>query len=90
MNTNDTVARIDRLIGMGERMIVVNADNDTDGMKAFCHGIKGVVEEIHGFGNQLSARFGTIDGYDPGVVDEGIAILKDLRRLVLYAGEYGC
>ncbi len=87
MNTSETVARINRLIGMGEGLIV---DNGTDGMKVFCHGISALVEEIHGFGNQLSARFCAIAGYDLKTVEEGMAVLRDLRRLVLYAGEYGC
>ncbi len=90
MNTNETVARIDRLIGIGEKITAVNADNGADGMKAFCHGIKELIEEIHGFGNRLSAGFGAIDNYDPKAIEEGIAILKDLRRVVLYAGEFGC
>jgi len=90
MNTSETVARIDRLIGMGERIGSGNADDGANGMKVFCHGIKELIEEIHGFGNQLSARFSAIDGYDPKAVEDGIAVLKDLRRVVLYAGEYGC
>ncbi len=90
MNTNETVARIDRLIEMGERIGAGNADEGADGMKVFCHGIKELIEDIHGFGNQLSAVFGAMDSYDPKAVEEGIAVLKDLRRLVLYAGEYGC
>ncbi len=54
------------------------------------HRIIELIEEIHGFGNQLSAKFSAINGYDKKTLKEGIAVLKDLRRLVLYAGEYGC
>lgn len=90
MNTDETVARIDRLIGIGERMTVVNAESSGELMKAFCHGISAIVEEIQGFGNRLSAGFSAIDVYDPKAVEEGLAVLRDMRRLVLYAGEYGC
>jgi hypothetical protein len=90
MNTNEVVKRIDELIGMGEMIIAGNATDGSDRMKGFCNGIKALSEEIHGFGNQLSSGFGAIDVYDPRTVAKGMAILKDLRRLVLYAGEYGC
>lgn len=90
MNTNEVVKRIDEFIGMGESIIVGKAHDGSEGMEGFCHGIKALIEEIHGFGNQLSTKFDAIDVYDPQMVAEGIAVLQDLRRMVLYAGEYGC
>jgi hypothetical protein len=90
MNTNEMVKRIDELVGMGERIKAGNADDGSDGIKGFCHGIKVLIEEIHGFGNRLSARFGAIEGDNLEEVEEGISVLRDLRKLVLYAGEYGC
>jgi hypothetical protein len=90
MNTNETVRRIDELIGMGQRIESGKATCDSGRMKEFCHGIGALVEEIHGFGNQLSARFGASEGYDQELVKEGITALGELRNLVLYAGEYGC
>ena len=90
MNTNEVVKRIDEFIRMGESIIAGNAHDESEGIEGFCHGMKALIEEIHGFGNQLSASFDAIDVYDPGMVAEGVAILQDLRRMVLYAGEYGC
>jgi hypothetical protein len=90
MNTNEMVKRIDELIRMGEKVKAGDANDRFDGMKGFCHGVKVLIEEIHGFGNQLSARFGAIEGYNLEEVEEGISVLKDLRKLILYAGEYGC
>ncbi len=90
MNTNEVVKRIDEFIGMGESIVAGNAHDGSEGMEGFCHGIKALIEEIHGFGNQLSARFDAIDVYDQRMVAEGLAALQDLRRMVLYAGEYGC
>ena len=89
MNTNDMISRIDALIGMGKKITVGNAHDGSDGMKGFRHGINTLIEEVHGAGNQLSAGFGAIDGYDPRMVAEGIAVLEDLRRLVIYSGEFG-
>ena len=78
------------MIGIGEQMTAANAGKGADGMRAFSHGVSALIEDIHGFANQLSARFGIMDGYDPKAVEEGMAVLKELRRLVLYAGEFGC
>lgn len=89
MNTSEMIRRIDELIGMGEKIKARNAHDGSDGMKGFRDGIKTLIEEVHGSGNQLSAGFGVIDGYDPRMVAEGIAVLEDLRRVVLYSGEFG-
>lgn len=78
------------MIGMGQIIESDDAACDLGRMKEFCQGIGALVEEIHGFGNQLSARFGASEGYDQELVEEGITVLGELRRVVLYAGEYGC
>lgn len=90
MNTNDVVKRIDEFIGIGECIVAGNAHDGSAGLEGFCHGIKALIEEIHGFGNQLSARFDAIDADDRRMAAEGLAVLQDLRRMVLYAGEFGC
>jgi len=88
MNTSEMISRIDALIGMGEKITAGNARNGSDGMEGFRHGIQTLIEEVHGSGNQLPAGFGANDGYDPRLVAEGIALLEDLRRVVLYTGEF--
>jgi len=89
MKTSEMINRIDELIGMGEKIKPGNAHDGSDGMKGFRHGIKTLIEEVHGTGNQLSAGFGANDVYEPRMVAEGIAVLEDLRREVLYSGEFG-
>jgi hypothetical protein len=88
MNTSEMISRIDALIEMGVIITAGNAHDGSDGMKGFRQGIITLIEEVHGSGNQLSAGFGAIDGYDPRMVAEGIAVLEDLRRVVLYTGEF--
>ncbi|MRR33525.1 hypothetical protein EG829_02350 [bacterium] len=88
MNTSEMVSRIDALIGMGEKIKAENASDGSDGMKGFRQGIKTLIEDVHGSGNQLSAGFCASDVYDPRMVAEGIAVLEDLRRVVLYTGEF--
>jgi len=83
------ISRIDKLIGIGEKIEAGNAHDGSDGMKGFRHGIKTLIEEVRGAGNGLSAGFGIIDVYEPRMVTEGIAVLKDLHRLVLFSGEFG-
>ena len=88
MNTSEMISRIDKLIGMGEKIAEGNALDGSDGMMGFRNGIKKLIEEVHGSDNQLSAEFGAIDGYDLRMVAEGIAVHEDLRRVVLYTGEF--
>jgi len=87
MDTSDMISRIDKLIGIVEKIEARNAHDGSDGMKGFRHGIKTLIEEVRGAGNGLSAGFGIIDV--PRMVAEGIAVIEDQRRLVLYSGEFG-
>ncbi len=94
MNTNELVRRIDESIGTGMGILagrsIEGADRreDSDGIKKFCLEVKVLIEEIYGGGNHLSRQFGKSDGYDPEMVIEGLAVLKDLRRVTFYSGEF--
>jgi hypothetical protein len=94
MSTNELVGRIDESIEMGKRILEAyyNKKNDSteahDGMKEFCKGIKGLIEDVYGDGNHLFHKFAVIDGFDPEKVEEGLAVLTDLRRLIIYTGEF--
>jgi hypothetical protein len=94
MNSNELLGRIDESIEMGKRILEPhdNKKNDStealDGMKDFCQGMKVLIEDLYGAGNHLSHKFAAIDGFDPETVAEGLAVLADLRRVIIYTGEF--
>jgi soluble cytochrome b562 len=94
MSTNELLGRIDESIEMGKRILEAHDNKKTDsteahvGMKDFCQGIKVLIEDLYGDGNHLSHKFAVIDGFDPEKVAEGLAVLTDLRRLIIYTGEF--
>ncbi|HET6419317.1 MAG TPA: hypothetical protein VFG19_04120 [Geobacteraceae bacterium] len=94
MNTNELVCRIDESIETGMGILAgrssegADRKEDSDGIKTFCLEVKGLIEEIYGGGNHLSCQFGESDGYDPEMVKKGLAVLKDLRRVTIYSGEF--
>jgi len=94
MSTNELLGRLDESIKIGKRILEAhdNKKNDgteaLDGMKEFCKGIKGLIEDVYGDGNHLSHKFAAIDRFDPEKVAEGLAVLTDLRRLIIYTGEF--
>jgi hypothetical protein len=94
MSTNELVGRIDESIEMGKRILEAHDSKKTcntethDGMKEFCLGIMVLIEDVYGDGNHLSHKFAVIDGFDPEKVEEGLAVLTDLRRLIIYTGEF--
>jgi hypothetical protein len=58
------------------------------GAEEFYNGIRALIEDVYGMGNQLSGKFEAVEGYDPDVVKEGMAVLGDLRNMVEYSGEF--
>lgn len=94
MNTNELIQRIDESIEAGIGILAGQASGGadrrevSDGIRLFCRGVKGLIEAIYGDGHHLSRKFEELDGYDPEMVKEGLAVLKDLRRLTVYSGEF--
>ncbi len=94
MNTNELVRRIDESIETGMGILAGRSSEgadrrkDSDGIKTFCLEVKVLIEEINGSGNHLSRQFGESDGYGSEMVKEGLAVLKDLRRVIIYSGEF--
>lgn len=95
MSVNELVRRIDKSIETAKRILAVHVSEGTDrtgtpdGMKIFYQGITVLIEEVYGGSNHLSGKLEVMDGYNPDEVEEGLKILKDLRRLIAYSGEFG-
>ena len=96
MNASVLVMRIDDSMEMGKEIMADKRADDYGGQEAservrsFCHGIKVLLEEVYGEGTQLSGRFETGDGDDSDMVEEGMAVLEELRKMAEYSGEFGC
>jgi hypothetical protein len=95
MGTNELVRRIDESIETAKKILAAQLSKGADrteapdGMKMFCQGIKGLIEDVYGDSNHLSGKFEVMDGYNPAKVEEGLKVLKDLRSLIAYSGEFG-
>jgi hypothetical protein len=95
MNAHELVRRIDYSMQMGKEIMADKRVDDSGGQEAservrsFCHGIKVLLEEVYGEGTQLSGRFETDEGDDSEMVEEGMAILEELRKMAIYSGEFG-
>jgi hypothetical protein len=96
MNTSDLVRRVDALIERGNMVLATRTGEgldetvDTDAIRKFCDEIALLIEIIHGYSRPLNKQFATeAEKYNPGDVEEGIAVLKSLRTEILYAGEFG-
>lgn len=94
MNTNELVRRIDDSMEMGKKIMadqtgeVFGGKEASDGVRRFYNGIKILIEEIYGMGNQLSGKFEAVEAYDAEGVKEGMSVLADLRKMVVYSGEF--
>jgi hypothetical protein len=95
MNATVLVRRIDDSMEMGKEIMADKRADDSGGQEAservrsFCHGIRVLLEEVYGEGTQLSGRFETDEGDDTDVVEEGMAVLEELRKMAIYSGEFG-
>jgi len=95
MNSNVLVRRIDDSKAMGKEIMADKRADDSGGQEAservrsFCHGIRVLLEEVYGEGTQLSGRFESDEGDDPEMVEEGMAVLEELRKMAVYSGEFG-
>jgi hypothetical protein len=95
MNSTELVQRIDDSVEMGRKIMADQTVDDiggkeaSDGVKRFCNGIKVLIEEVYGMGNQLSGKFEALARFDSDMVEEGMAVLTDLRKLVEYSGDFG-
>jgi hypothetical protein len=95
MNSTVLVRRIDDSMEMGKEIVADKRADDSGGQEAservrsFCHGIKVLLEEVYGEDTQLSGRFERDEGVDPEMVEEGMAILEELRKMAVYSGEFG-
>ena len=91
MTTNELVRRIDETTGMGMGITADLADEGIEAesrIESFCREVRGLIEDIYGSGNQLSGRFEGSSGYDRKLLEQGLAVLKDLRRVAVYSGEF--
>ncbi len=91
MTTNELVRRIDETTERGRGILAGREDEGTEAVgriKEFCQGVKVLIEDIYGGGNQLSGKFEGSKGYDRELLEEGLAVLEDLRRLTVYSGEF--
>lgn len=95
MSVNELVRRIDESIETAKRILAVQLSEGADrteapdGMKMFYQRIKVLIEDVYGGSNLLSGEFEVMDGYNPEEVEEGLKVLKDLRGLIAYSGEFG-
>jgi hypothetical protein len=96
MSVSELVRRIDESIETAKKMLAAQLSEGADrteapdGMKMFYQGIKVLIEDVYGGSNHLSGTFEVMDGYNPEELEEGLKVLKDLRRLIAYSGEFGC
>ena len=94
MSMNELVRRIDESIETAKKILAAQVSEGADrteapdGMKMFYHGIKVLIEDVYGGSNHLSCTFEVMDGCNPEEVEEGLKVLKDLRILVAYSGEF--
>lgn len=86
IEASETLARIDHLIGLGEK-VTANGQQETEGIKIFCTGAKRAIEDIYGEGHHLPAGLGA-NGCNQSVAKEGLAILKEARKIVAYSREF--
>ena len=95
MNAHELVRRIDDSMETGKKLMAGQTGKDSDGkeapdgVKRFYNDIKVLTEEVYGMENHVSGKFEALTRFDPEMVDEGMSVLTDLRKLVEYSGEFG-
>lgn len=93
MHTNELLRQIDDSMELGRIILTGRTADDSDGkglgdIERFCREIRMLTEEVYGKGNRLTGRFEASSGCEPELLEEGMKVLRDLRTMVEYSGEF--
>lgn len=94
MHTNELLRQIDDSLEMGSKILAcpsIDGVGDEEAsriLEKFCWGIRTLTEEVYGSGRSLLEKFEERSECTAELVEEGMSLLRDLRILVEYSGEF--
>lgn len=94
MHTNELLRQIDDSMELGRMILEGRTADAADKMEElseierFCREIRMLTEEVYGRGSRLPGSFEASSGCEPELLEEGMKVLRDLRIMVEYSGEF--
>ncbi len=95
MNTSEWIRHVDELIAIGNRLHAANKGRGSDlkedsgAVRNFFGEVGGLVEKILGETHPNAKKFSANEPCNAQDLEQGIAILQEIRKIILYSGELG-